>query len=221
MNITTIIFDMDGVLSDTQHLHALAESALLKQYGISLSPEEITRRFAGYSDHEFYGTVFREAGKVVDLQKVAQEKWKPFLAQARGNVTAIPGAVETVHRLHRAGFKLGVASASIPEFIKIVVDELGIRDAMTTLTSGEEVTNGKPAPDVFLLAAQRLGSKPEECVVIEDGVNGMLAAQRAGMKCIGYVQAHLAALHPDYPATLVVEAHEKITAELVRSLAAS
>lgn len=222
MEITTIIFDMDGVLSDTQNLHALAESALLKQYGIHLTPDEITRRFAGYSDHEFYATVFREAGiDHVDVQKVAQEKWGPFLEQAPGHIQAIPGAIDTVIRLHQAGYTLGVASASIPEFIHIVVQELGIATYFNTLTSGKEVQNGKPAPDIFLLAAERLGRRPAECLVIEDGVNGMIAAQRAGMKCIGLVQAHLASLHPDYPASIVVDRHEKITPQLLKELSLS
>lgn len=221
MTITTIIFDMDGVLSDTQHLHALAESTLLKRYGIDLAPDEITRRFAGYADHEFYATVFREAGKIANLDQVIQEKWGPFLEQAHGNIKAIPGAADTVRRLKNAGFVLGVASASIPEFIRLVVQELGLSEEFQTLTSGNEVPNGKPAPDVFLLAAERLGAKPEQCLVIEDGVNGMIAAQRAGMKCIGLVQAHLAALHPDYPADVVVDTHDKITPELIAALAAS
>lgn len=221
MSITIIIFDMDGVLSDTQHLHALAESALLKRYGIDIAPDEITRRFAGYSDHEFYSTVFREAGKLVNLDHVIPEKWGPFLEQAKGNIIAIPGAADTVHRLRAAGFKIGVASASIPEFIALVVDTLGLRQDFDSLTSGNEVKQGKPAPDVFLLAAERLRAKPEECLVIEDGVNGMVAAKRAGMKCIGFVRAHLASLHPEYPADVVVDAHEKITPELVRSLGQS
>lgn len=220
-NITTVIFDMDGVLSDTQHLHAKAESILLSRYGIGLSPEEITRRFAGYSDHEFYTTVFREAGQTVDIDRVIKEKWEPFLAEAHGNVQAIPGAVETVRRLKTAGYTLGVASASIPDFIALVVDELGIRQEFTALTSGSEVEHGKPAPDIFLLAAQRLKARPEQCVVIEDGVNGMLAAQAAGMTCVAYVQAHLAALHPEYPASVIVDRHEKITPDLIRSLASA
>lgn len=194
---------------DTQHLHALAESALLKQNGINLSPEEITRRFAGYADQEFYLTVFREAGKTTCINTIIKKKWISFLTQARGNIQAISGAVDLVHRMKSADFKLDVTPASIPKFISIVVEALGIRDEMIMLTSSDEVPHGKPAPDVFLLPTQRLNSKPEECLVIEDGVNGMLFAKRAGMACIGYVQAYLAALHPEYPGSMVVDQHEK------------
>lgn len=214
----TVIFDMDGVLSDSQEPVAKMESDQLARHGIHLTPAAITKRFAGVADSVFYETVFREAGKQADVGPLIQEKWDIFLAQMRGQVREIPGAAATVRRLKAAGFKLGVASSSIPKFIALVMEELRIRDAFDTLTSGMEVAHGKPAPDIFLLAAERLKATPEQCVVIEDAVNGMVAAKASDMVCIALIQPHLKGLHDEIPADVVVDSHEQITPELIRRL---
>ena len=213
-----VIFDMDGVLSDSQEPVAIMESQQLARYGIVMSPEAITKRFAGVSDPAFDSTIFQEAGKTADVESLVAEKWDLFMTQMRGQVKEIPGAVDTARRLQQAGFALAIASSSIPEFIKLVVEELGIGDAFSALTSGTEVRRGKPDPDVFLLAAQRLGIEPARCVVIEDAVNGMQAAHRAGMKCVGLIQPHLTEMYENPPADIIVNHHEQITPELIRRL---
>ena len=215
--IKTIIFDMDGVISDTQKVHAEMESKILKTYEIDISPDEITRIYAGTSDSEFFPKVFSDFKKEVpqDVDSVNEKKLEAIARALRGNVVPIPGVKNLINILKIEGFPLGVASGSGPELINLILSELGIRDEFDEITSSEEVERGKPDPAVFLLAAKKLNSKPNECLVIEDGVNGMIAAKNAGMKCIGLVPEKDADV---YPADLLVQSLGEISIETIRQL---
>jgi len=209
-----VIFDMDGVISDTQDFHAKVEGELLKEYGVDMPAEGITTKYVGYSDDEFYETVLKEHGITrVGIEEATKEIWKRKFAAAKGNITPIPGAIELIGALKDSGFKLAIASASIPEFVETVVTELGIADSFDAITSSVEVENGKPEPDPFLLAANKMGAKPSDCVVIEDGRDGMVAAKKAGMKCIGLVKDD-----DNYPADVVVKSLTEVTVETIREI---
>lgn len=198
--VRAVIFDMDGVISDTQGLHAEVEEELLKEYEVAVSAEEITGGYAGVSDREFFETIFQGHGRPPkEIDVIIEEKWDRMMALAENNVQPIPGVIELIRELKGRGFRLGVASASPMKFIALVLSELGLRGEFDAVTSAEEVERGKPDPEVFLLTAERLGVRPEDCVVIEDAINGMVAAKRAGMKCVGLVKKG-----GEYPADLVV-----------------
>ena len=182
--ITAVIFDMDGVLADTQRDHARIESQLLAEKGISLTPEEITRRFAGVCSSVWIPTIMNQYG-ASGAEELLERLYPLIEAEARKEVREIPGASDLVRRTSSYGLSLGVASSSRPEYIDLVIKSLGICSYFKTLTSAREVENGKPAPDVFLLAAKRLGSDPYSSVVVEDGLNGMIGAYEGGFPCIG------------------------------------
>ena len=200
------IFDMDGVISDTQNLQANNEEKLLNKYGIQLSADEITEKYAGVSDEEFFPKVFSDFGKQVDLEKVTEEKWEMIFSEAKGTIKEISGSVDFIKILYNNDYRLAVASASIKPFIKLVLNELGKEEYFLVKVRGTEVSNGKPAPDIFLEAARQLQVSPEDCIVIEDGVNGMRAAKNAGMKCIGLVNDK----RKDYPADYIVSSFAEI-----------
>lgn len=183
-----IIFDMDGVISDTQQFHAEVESEILKRFEISMSPDEITYQYAGVSDEEMFAEIFEKHNIVVDdIQAVIFDKWEIMKEIGAGRIVAIPHAIDLIRSFNRNSFKLAVASSSTLSFINYVVDSLSIRDMFDALVSAQEVINGKPAPDIFLKAAERLDVAPTFCVVIEDGRSGMIGAGLAGMKSIGLV----------------------------------
>lgn len=204
-----IIFDMDGVLSDTQPIHSRVESELLRQHGIELSADEITREFAGTSSEEMFPQVFGRYGKRVDhLQELVERKWQMMTKICRGRIRPMPGALDLVAALRQRGLPLAVASSSTRFYIEMVLEELGLRNAFRVIVSADEVAHGKPDPDIFLLAAERLGVPPQSCLVIEDSVSGMRAARSAGMYCIGLVTSgnHRA----DLPAGLLVKALDEV-----------
>jgi HAD superfamily hydrolase (TIGR01509 family) len=196
--IKGVIWDMDGVISDTQHIHATVESRLLQRYDILLSPEEITRRFAGVRPSEFLTALLKEKGHSnVDISRLITEKWQLMQETAEAEVTPIPGTVELVRALHKAGIKQAVASASLKQYVTTVLRRLDVYDLFDAVVTGDQVQKGKPDPMIFLTAAKRISISPHECIVIEDGYTGMLAAKRAAMTCIGLIDEND---HREYPA---------------------
>lgn len=216
MKKQAVIFDMDGVVSDTQKFHAEAESAILKDLGVDMSPQAITARFSGVADDVMFLEIFNEHGvdEYPPIDEIVQSKWDKMAEIATGRITAIPHAVELIKELKAYGFRLAIASASTHLFIDEVLTELNLVELFDSVVSAQEVEHGKPAPDVFLLAASKLDVAPERCVVIEDGRSGMIGAAAANMPCIGLV----ANTNDDYPATIKVDSLGEVTTELIHSL---
>jgi HAD superfamily hydrolase (TIGR01509 family) len=195
-----VIFDLDGVISDTNFLQSRVEENLLKKYGINLSYKEITEKYAGMSDKEFFKTVFDDFKKKCDINEIIKEKWENIFELAKKGIKPMPGALKLINRLKNSGFKLAVSSASRKDFIKLVLSELKILNKFDAITSGTEVKKGKPNPEIFLLTAKKLKVNPKNCIVIEDGRLGMIAAKKARMKCIGLVKNK----KENYPADKIV-----------------
>ncbi len=212
--IKGIIFDMDGVISDTQKLHSQVESELLASYGIKLSPAEITAKYSGVRTRDFFADLLARQEQKYDLDKLMLEKWKRMASLANENITAVAGSVDLIKRLFEEGFYLAVASASDLDYINKVLQRLFIASYFTSVVSSEMVKKGKPAPDIFLLAAEQIKIPPAQCLVIEDGFSGMRAAVAAGMKCIGLVMDK----NKDYPTKNLVTSLNDITLTYIRNL---
>lgn len=181
-----VIFDMDGVLINTEPLHYQCWKEVLKEEGIDMDFETYkpcigsTREYLLDLIEENYGHV-GEGQELLDRMKrkkreIVDRDGLPFLS----------GVPEAVKKLKQEGYLLAVASSSPREAIEEVLDAQKIRECFACITSGTEVENPKPAPDTFLCALSKLGLKPEECLVIEDSTNGGKAARAAGMRCVWY-----------------------------------
>ncbi|MBI4406530.1 HAD family phosphatase [Candidatus Micrarchaeota archaeon] len=207
-----VIFDLDGVISDTEHIQAAAEADILNQHGFSFSPGDITRNYAGIPDKAIFADLLPRRGVPVQvIPELVDDKWRKVFAQTRKNLFAIPGAVELIYFCKQAGLKVGLASSSRIEFIEFVLNKLSIRHCFDAITSGEEVVHGKPSPDVFLLAAKKLGVEPEKCVVVEDSSHGVAAAKKAGMKCIHLTQSKSTA-------HIVISSLQQLDVEQIKAL---
>lgn len=181
-----VIFDMDGVISDTQKHHSIVESDILSKYGVTITPEEITRRYAGTRSKDMFKELLANEGKSIDcVETMYQEKTR--MMQSIGAIEPIPGSIELITGLYQAGFPLAVGSASKTSFIDHVLSSLNIKQYFTAVVSGETLLRSKPDPEIFLVAARKIDTKPEDCVVIEDSYQGMTAAKRGNMMCIGLV----------------------------------
>lgn len=185
--IKGIIFDMDGVISDTQKLHAKVESELLARYGIKLSPEEISKKYSGVRTRDFFDELLKTQAQPYNLDELMKEKWQEMRKFAAESIDPIPGAIELIKTLAKK-YPLALASASNIDYVKTVLETLDISSYFSALVSGDMVSKGKPDPESFLLTASKINIPPENCLVIEDGISGMQAAKNGHMYCIGLVQ---------------------------------
>lgn len=181
-----IIFDMDGVLIDSEPFHYKMWKQTLKDIGIDLR-YPVYEPCVGSTMEVLMDILHRNYGidrNDTDLIS-AMRKRKENVIQKYG-YPEIPGVPEMIKRLKEAGYLLAVASSSPEYYIKNVVSTLGISSYFDVLCSGESVKHPKPAPDVFLKAAGELNLEPGECLVVEDSTNGSRAAKAANMTCVGY-----------------------------------
>jgi HAD superfamily hydrolase (TIGR01509 family) len=173
---------MDGLMIDTERLHHESFKTVLEQYGITPVPSvKGVIHISGISAEANWEHFKRQYGFSANTQDLTKAKNDAHLKLLKNKVQAMPGLLDLLKNLKADGYKVGIASSSIREHIDLIVDRLGIADFFDAITSGEEVTNGKPAPDIFLKAAAKLGINPAECVVLEDAMNGMRAGKAADM----------------------------------------
>ncbi|MFH1649111.1 MAG: HAD family phosphatase [Candidatus Woesearchaeota archaeon] len=179
-----IIFDLDGVLADTNEIHGIVEAQLLAEHGIHTTVEEITNSYAGIPT----GTWFRQLipDKSVDIEALMVRKRRMF-REAVVNAKAMPGAKELLQFTKQNRFRVAIGTGSKKDEAMATLKAIGIDKDFEVIITADDIVNGKPDPLIFLVAAKRLGVKPEECTVIEDGLAGMMAAKTAGMFCIGLV----------------------------------
>jgi HAD superfamily hydrolase (TIGR01509 family) len=212
--IKGIIFDMDGVISDTQKFHSQVESELLARYGIQIPPPEITRRYAGVRTVEFFDQLLKNQKSEYDLNSLVEEKWATMEKLASLSVEVIDGSLDLIKRLSAAGYALAVASSSNSEYVRHVLTTLGVITYFSNIVAGDMISRGKPDSESFLLAATKINIIPEQCLVIEDGISGMKAAARAGMKCIGLVANY----SRDYPTEYQVTSLAEITPAYLKKI---
>lgn len=197
--MTAIILDFDGVVLDSQWLHADIESKMLVEYNIFIPPDEISRRFAGMSLRDQFATLFTEVGRPSPYTKELSDRKAALFIERLHEADPIEGTFAFIEKNH-GRMPLAIASATRNETLELALNMHNIGDRFKAIASSREVKRGKPAPDVFLLAAERLGVAPKDCVVIEDGVNGMIGARAAKMRCIALDREGTR----KYPADLIV-----------------
>jgi HAD superfamily hydrolase (TIGR01509 family) len=190
MNIGAVIFDMDGVLADTEPLHCKVDRDFLKKEDITVSDEDF-KASCGKTEWEFFEDLATKHGHAKEKSDTwMTQKIKLFATALEDEgIQPIPGVVE-VARYAAAHFPCAVASSGRKVVIKTVVEKIGLSDELKVQVSAEDVPMGKPHPDVYLLAAKTLGVDPTKCIAIEDSTNGIRAAKTAGMYCIGFKNPH-------------------------------
>ncbi|HKL78903.1 MAG TPA: HAD family phosphatase, partial [Mobilitalea sp.] len=184
--LKAVIFDMDGVIIDSEPMHALAAIMALKQYNVELTLD-YCYSFIGSTNFYMCQKIIEDYhmdATAEELHQANMDMKEKLLAQ-RGYST-IPHVLELMKDLHEHGMKLIIASSSPSATIEYVMDTLAIKQYFEGYISGMDIELPKPAPDIFLKAASSLGVSPDECLVIEDSPNGVNAAYAAGITCIGF-----------------------------------
>ncbi|MBS1781299.1 MAG: hexitol phosphatase HxpB [Bacteroidetes bacterium] len=182
--INTALFDMDGLLFDTEPLWGISMLRVAEKHGIPITRERFkdTRGFHIYEVTEFWSVKYPWEGK--SSQEVAEEILDDIIALTKIEGRIMPGVLNALKMFKAEGFKIGLASSSPTRMIEALVEHFGIREYFDCLTSADEVELGKPHPAVFMHCATQLGAKPINCVVLEDSVNGMISGKAARMKVI-------------------------------------
>ncbi|MEU1851301.1 HAD family phosphatase [Streptomyces sp. NPDC019990] len=186
-----VIFDLDGTLVDSEPNYYEAGRQTLAEHGVTDFSWADHERYVGISTQETVADWKERYGLRASVEELFTAKNRRYLELARGSTRAYPEMREFVELLAAEDVPMAVASGSSPEAIEAVLAGTGLGAVLRTVVSADEVAHGKPAPDVFLEAARRLGARPGDCVVLEDAAPGAAAAHAAGMRCIAipYVAA--------------------------------
>jgi len=178
-----VLWDLDGVLVDTAPLHFQAWQELFQSVGKGFAEADFRRTF-GLRNDAILGDILGELTPA-EVERLAQRKEELYRDKVEGRVTAIPGAMDLLRRLQERGRKMAIVSSTPRENVRVVLRSLGLEGVFGAVVAEEDAPKGKPDPQGFLVAAEKLGVAAGECAVIEDAPGGVEAAKRAGMRCIG------------------------------------
>jgi HAD superfamily hydrolase (TIGR01509 family) len=185
--IEAIIFDMDGVLVDSEPIHTKIEKLQFLMNGLTIYEEEHQQFLGTAADAMWKKIAERHVLKIPIEELIEQNRTESLrFFDELAEIPVMPGLIELLEKLKKKNYPMAVASSSFPEIIDLILVKTGLKEYFQVIVSGEEAGKSKPEPDVFLLAALKLGVNPKNCLVIEDSKNGIKAAQAAGMICVAY-----------------------------------
>ena len=186
--IRAVIFDMDGVLTDSEPLICAAAVAMFKEKGLAVQPEDF-RPFVGTGENRYLGGVAEKYGFPLDITSDKRRTYEIYLDMVPGHLEAFPGAKSLVCACREACLKTALASSADAVKINANLRKIGLPpEQWDAIVTGEDVERRKPNADIFLFAARKLTLTPAQCVVVEDAVNGVQAAKAAGMRCVAVAQ---------------------------------
>lgn len=183
-----VIFDMDGVMVDSEPYHYRADGEIFAILGLDLGRQE-RDQFLGISASDMYAYLINRYKLIQtpeELLNLDISLRKQHLLPPRTFLEPLPGLIPLLERLKALQIPLAVASSSVQELVLPILASTGTEHFFDQIITGDQVCRAKPNPEIFLLAAQKLKIQPEKCVVIEDSANGIRAARLAGMRCVGY-----------------------------------
>lgn len=199
MPLRAIIFDCDGVLVDSEPLHLKAFQEVLKSEGIDVDRQDYVEKYLALDDKTCFQTIFKERGRELTpehLDSLMKRKASAYARATREGLLVFPGVPEFVMAASQH-YALAVASGALRQEVEQALEAAGIRAYFEAIVTANDVTNGKPDPEPYLAALERLNASgkrprisPQECVVIEDARHGVMAAHSAGMKCVAISTSH-------------------------------
>ena len=216
--INCVIFDMDGVVVNTEPLSYAANSKMYKSLGIDV-PKEVYATFTGNSDKNIVAKLKDLYDIKLTHGELLEEKYKYYYAafDSSEDLDLMPGVKNLIIDLHRQGIVLVLASSSSKVKIGKVFARFGLHPYFSHIVSGEDFENSKPDPAIFIEAAAKSGFPKEECIVIEDSTNGIKAAKAAGIYCVAYSSEH-AMLQDTSLADEVITDFSLLNAEKIRNI---
>ncbi|MFP4140678.1 MAG: HAD family hydrolase [Phycisphaerae bacterium] len=210
MTRRAVIFDMDGVLIDSYDAHLKSWMRMAQNRGLEMTEEMFASSF-GQTNRTIIPQHWPECDNPSTIRDISDEKEAAFREILHESFPEMPGAGDLLRRLGEAGFALAVGSSGPTENVQAVLEELPHAELISARVTGSDVSHGKPHPEVFLAAAEKLRIAPEDCLVVEDAAAGVEAARRAGMACIALTGTTSAEVLEQRGAHRVVDSLEVIT----------
>jgi beta-phosphoglucomutase len=182
--IKGVLFDMDGVLVDSESFICNAAIMMFKELGIFVSAEDF-KPFTGMGENRYIGGVAEKHKVQIDIEEVKARTYDIYEKLVAGKLSPLPGAYEFIAKCRSRGFKLVLATSTDRIKMEVNLREIGLAgNTFNSIITGIDVENKKPAPDIYLKAAKSVGLAPNECLVVEDAVSGIEAAKAAGCRCL-------------------------------------
>ena len=186
--IRAVIFDMDGVLVNSEPLINAAAIAMFREKGLLVQPQDFLP-FVGAGEDRYIGGVAEKYGFPLDVPQAKTRTYEIYLDLVPTQLEAFPGVHALVQNCNHAGLRVAVASGTDMIKLRASLQKIGLPEgSWDVVVSGNDVKQNKPAPDIFLTTASKLETPPSACVVLEDSVNGVRAAKAAGMRCVAVAQ---------------------------------
>ena len=180
-----IIFDMDGVLVDSEQFICEAGIRMFAEHEVTVQPQDFIP-FVGAGEGRYLGGVAEQHGFSIDIERDKARTYTIYAEIVKGRIEPLSGVHDFIAEARSRGLKLALASSADKVKILVNLEEIGLPlETFDAIVSGEDVVNKKPDPEIFLVASEMLKLFPEECLVVEDAVNGVAAAKAAGARCLG------------------------------------
>lgn len=179
-----ILLDLDGTMVDNMPVHLSTWVELLKEMDVEITDQEFHHRFAGQTNHAIFRALFGDRFSAEQIAKMAAYKEALYRERYAAELRPIDGLPELLDLLEKEAIPVAVASSGPTVNVSFVIDALGWRKRFGAITTGDDITHCKPHPEAFLITAEKLGIRPEECLVFEDAPSGIESAHRAGMEII-------------------------------------
>lgn len=193
MNYAAALFDMNGVIVDDEALHEAAFTKVLKNRGFSFGHDEYIKYFAGRTDAYGFESFFELVQSTMPaMEEIGTEKANCYMELAAESLEPYPGILAYIRTLHDAGVRLALVTSSISLEVQTILDTFAIADLFEVVITADDITESKPSPQGYLMAAEKLGLEPQACLVIEDAPSGVAAARAASMDCIAVTNTHSA-----------------------------
>jgi len=191
-----LIFDMDGLMIDSERLYFAAERDIAERFGKTIN-EETLWKMMGRKPIEGMRIFVEDLDIPASPEEALQWRHVAMLEKMRSDLQPMPGLLHIIDRFH-LHLKLAIATGAPAEYMEITLDTLNIRDKYSVLQASDDIVNGKPDPEIYLKACAKLELAPEECIVLEDSSNGALAGVRAGCYCIAVPSEYTARQNFDF-----------------------
>jgi beta-phosphoglucomutase len=185
-----VIFDLDGVIVNSNWAHEQAIREFCQLHGLTLSDEDLKTRIFGRRNKEWIPELLGRDLKLTDIERLSREKEAIFRRIFEFHVTPLAGLLPFLWKLKKGNIPVAVATSAPEENVSFLLGKLNLYSFFDVILDASDVRTGKPDPEIYLRAAERLGMSPERCVIFEDSLTGILAAKRAGSKVVGVTTTH-------------------------------